>query len=450
MTERSLLRQQQWCNHGLKGGPHASTPARGGLRRARSGSRRRGLDLACGRGRVAALPLRPHASVRRGAAPRCRDRRRSGRGGACPLVGNRHLRGDGPVVGQERHDHHRRRLCRHAHTARLDRGHTRRGRRGGIGRRADRRHRGCRHRAALRPPRRAGRGSAPGLPRSADLPAGAHCRTRCVRSRGACRRAACGGTRACHRARARARACAGGRPGTRAPSCAGVRSPAAKGAGAAAHSDAGTGGCNCGAGRRSVRCARCEGVGPDRGGDTGSRARRTGAIAAERGERGRPCFGRCRARDRVRFRGDRTCARRCAAPQRVDCDDGTGVASRACAHGRCPRAGCCPRARAFRLRAPAGTRAGIRGGGGSVFGDRGVAGASGNGRAAGGGGRRRAARRGRGREVAGSRSYDGSLWQAQRRRSWSPRPGRMRRGTATSVTWRASASRRTRSPAITG
>ena len=49
-----------------------------------------------------------------------------------------------------------------------------------------------------------------------------------------------------------------------------------------------------------------------------------------------------------------------------------------------------------------------------------------------------------------TRSYDCRRWRTGGGRSWWRRPGRMRRGTGTLATWRASASRRTCSPATTG
>jgi hypothetical protein len=126
------------------------------------------VELADGRSCPAAVCLRSGASVRRRATPRDRRRRGSGREGRGAGGRDGDVRGHGALLGQERHDRDPRRLRRHAHPPRLDRGCQGRG--GGRGRRdrdgrAERRPRGER---ALRPSRRPARRAGPGLPRPAE------------------------------------------------------------------------------------------------------------------------------------------------------------------------------------------------------------------------------------------------------------------------------------------
>ncbi len=112
-------------------------------------------------------PAHPYA---RRAAPGHRRRRRSRSRGARAGRGNGHVRGIGPVLGEERHDRDGRRLLGDAHAPRLDHGRQgRRGRRGGSARR-DRPERRRRGRTALRAPGHPADRAGAGLSRPAVVP----------------------------------------------------------------------------------------------------------------------------------------------------------------------------------------------------------------------------------------------------------------------------------------
>lgn len=147
--------------------------------------------------------LRPGASIRRGPAPRHRDRRGYARAGARARGRRRQLRRDGAGERQDPDDSDAVRARREPHAARLDHRGTRCERRGGRRRRDGRPERHARVRRAVRPSRHPRRVERPGLSRSARVPAGA-------RAAGACARAAAAGrARTC--AVGRARCCAGRR-----------------------------------------------------------------------------------------------------------------------------------------------------------------------------------------------------------------------------------------------
>jgi hypothetical protein len=127
------------------------------------------MDLARARTGARALLVRPRAPVRRGPAPRHRDRRRCGRFRARARSRRRALRRHRADERQDDHDRDARRARRQPDASRLDRSRARRDRGGGSRRRHSRpqRHRGVRR--AVRAPRHSHCGRRAGLPRPARL-----------------------------------------------------------------------------------------------------------------------------------------------------------------------------------------------------------------------------------------------------------------------------------------
>ncbi len=138
-----------------RGDVDAPSPPSSGFGCALARSRGKRLDVARRWSRAPAVPVRPFASVRRGAAPRYRSRRCRRLTRARARGGNGELRRHGPVLGEERHDRDARRVLRHAHASRLDQRGQERGGGRRWPRRHDRRERRRRGPAALRPSRRA-------------------------------------------------------------------------------------------------------------------------------------------------------------------------------------------------------------------------------------------------------------------------------------------------------